>query len=156
MPPPSIPASARAPRTASPVARHQSAGSCSAQPGRGVAKAACSVVAEPTIRPDGSITSARVPLVPTSIPRKFMAGILLFPVHCTHNRPMAKLTKAVDTGAPEAGSPSEDVVRPPDRVTTEHVVAHVRALIEKGELRPGDRLPPERELAVQIGVSRPS
>jgi GntR family transcriptional repressor for pyruvate dehydrogenase complex len=69
---------------------------------------------------------------------------------------MAKLTKAVDAGAPEAGSPSEDVVRPPDRVTTEHVVAHVRALIEKGELRPGDRLPPERELAVQIGVSRPS
>ena len=69
---------------------------------------------------------------------------------------MAKLTKAVDAGAPDAGSPSEDVVRPPDRVTTEHVVAHVRALIEKGELRPGDRLPPERELAVQIGVSRPS
>ena len=69
---------------------------------------------------------------------------------------MAKLTKAVDTGAPDAGSPSEEVVRPPDRVTTEHVVAHVRALIEKGELRPGDRLPPERELAVQIGVSRPS
>lgn len=69
---------------------------------------------------------------------------------------MAKLTKAVDAGSPDAASGSEEVARPPDRVTTEHVVAHVRALIEKGELRPGDRLPPERELAVQIGVSRPS
>jgi hypothetical protein len=75
-----------------------------------VAKGTCSVVADPTIRPEGSITSARVPPVPTSIPRKFMVGILLFPVHCTHNRPMAKLTKAVDAGAPDAGSPSEDVV----------------------------------------------
>jgi len=43
-----------------------------------------------------------------------------------------------------------------DRVTTEHVVAHVRELIERGALGPGDRLPPERELALQIGVSRPS
>ena len=43
-----------------------------------------------------------------------------------------------------------------DRVTTEHVVAHVRDLIERGALGPGDRLPPERELALQIGVSRPS
>lgn len=45
---------------------------------------------------------------------------------------------------------------PVDRVTTEHVVAHVRDLIERGALGPGDRLPPERELALQIGVSRPS
>jgi GntR family transcriptional regulator, transcriptional repressor for pyruvate dehydrogenase complex len=43
-----------------------------------------------------------------------------------------------------------------DRVTTDHVVAFVRTLIERGQLKPGDRLPPERELAVQIGVSRPS
>ncbi len=43
-----------------------------------------------------------------------------------------------------------------DRVTTEHVVAYVRDLIERGALGPGDRLPPERELALQIGVSRPS
>ena len=69
---------------------------------------------------------------------------------------MAKLTKAFDAGSPDAGSTTDDTVRPPDRVTTEHVVGHVRALIERGELRPGDRLPPERELAVQIGVSRPS
>ena len=39
---------------------------------------------------------------------------------------------------------------------TEQVVAHVRTLIEGGSLRPGDRLPPERDLAVEIGVSRPT
>ena len=36
------------------------------------------------------------------------------------------------------------------------VVEHVRRLIEQGQLHPGDRLPPERDLAVVIGVSRPS
>src|SRR6186713_3751795 len=40
--------------------------------------------------------------------------------------------------------------------STEQVVAFVRALIDRGRLRPGDRLPAERELATQIGVSRPS
>lgn len=40
--------------------------------------------------------------------------------------------------------------------STQQVVAHVRGLIERGELRPGDRLPPERDLATQIGVSRPT
>lgn len=41
-------------------------------------------------------------------------------------------------------------------IASERVVAHVRALIEEQALRPGDRLPSERELALQIGVSRPS
>ena len=40
--------------------------------------------------------------------------------------------------------------------STEQVVAFVRDLIVRGRLRPGDRLPGERELATQIGVSRPS
>jgi len=39
---------------------------------------------------------------------------------------------------------------------TEQVVSHVRTLIEGGSLRPGDRLPAERDLAVEIGVSRPT
>jgi GntR family transcriptional repressor for pyruvate dehydrogenase complex len=47
-------------------------------------------------------------------------------------------------------------MKPTDGVTSEIVVRHVRGLIEGGALRPGDRLPPERELAVQLGVSRPS
>jgi GntR family transcriptional repressor for pyruvate dehydrogenase complex len=36
------------------------------------------------------------------------------------------------------------------------VVAHVRNLIDRGEVGPGGRLPPERDLAQQIGVSRPT
>lgn len=40
--------------------------------------------------------------------------------------------------------------------STEQVVGFVRTLIDRGRLRPGDRLPAERDLAVQIGVSRPS
>jgi GntR family transcriptional regulator, transcriptional repressor for pyruvate dehydrogenase complex len=36
------------------------------------------------------------------------------------------------------------------------VVEHVRREIESGRLRAGDRLPPERELALAMGLSRPS
>jgi GntR family transcriptional repressor for pyruvate dehydrogenase complex len=39
---------------------------------------------------------------------------------------------------------------------TEQVVDQVRLLIQQGKLRPGDRIPPERELARQLGVSRAS
>jgi GntR family transcriptional repressor for pyruvate dehydrogenase complex len=34
------------------------------------------------------------------------------------------------------------------------IVTYIRELVERGELVPGDRLPPERELATQLGVSR--
>lgn len=34
------------------------------------------------------------------------------------------------------------------------IVDHIRDLVERGELAVGERLPPERELAVQLGVSR--
>jgi GntR family transcriptional repressor for pyruvate dehydrogenase complex len=43
-----------------------------------------------------------------------------------------------------------------DVQATDHVVRHVALLIERGEIRPGDRLPPERELAQALGVSRPT
>ncbi len=43
-----------------------------------------------------------------------------------------------------------------DPKAAERVVLHVRRLIEKGALKPGDRLPAERALADRIGVSRPS
>lgn len=34
------------------------------------------------------------------------------------------------------------------------IVDYIRDLVERGELVPGDRLPAERELAIQLGVSR--
>ena len=40
--------------------------------------------------------------------------------------------------------------------STKKVVEFIRSLIGEGTLRPGSRLPAERELAVQIGVSRPT
>lgn len=47
--------------------------------------------------------------------------------------------------------------RPEHHVTTaEEVIAHLRGMVHRGELRPGDRLPPERDLAKRLGVSRPT
>lgn len=40
--------------------------------------------------------------------------------------------------------------------TTEQVVARVYELIKSEDLKPGERLPPERELSKQLGISRPS
>jgi len=40
--------------------------------------------------------------------------------------------------------------------TAEQVVDQIGALIARGELRPGDRLPAERDLAKELGISRPS
>src|SRR5829696_8822879 len=40
--------------------------------------------------------------------------------------------------------------------SADQVLSYVRTRIESGALRPGDRLPAERELAVHIGVSRPT
>lgn len=42
------------------------------------------------------------------------------------------------------------------RAAGARVIEFVRQQIEGGRLRPGDRLPPERDLARRIGVSRPS
>jgi GntR family transcriptional repressor for pyruvate dehydrogenase complex len=44
----------------------------------------------------------------------------------------------------------------PDTHRTMHVVNHIRSLIENGSLRPGDKIPPEREFARQLKVSRAS
>jgi GntR family transcriptional repressor for pyruvate dehydrogenase complex len=40
--------------------------------------------------------------------------------------------------------------------TAEEVVTRLRDMIHSGELRSGDRLPPERDLARYLGVSRPT
>jgi GntR family transcriptional repressor for pyruvate dehydrogenase complex len=39
---------------------------------------------------------------------------------------------------------------------TEEVIRRFKQLLAEGELKPGGRLPPERELAVLFGISRPS
>ena len=43
-----------------------------------------------------------------------------------------------------------------DTVRTRQVVNHIRALLEKGALKPGDRIPPERELARTLKICRAS
>jgi GntR family transcriptional repressor for pyruvate dehydrogenase complex len=39
---------------------------------------------------------------------------------------------------------------------SEEIVEQIKKLIAKGELKPGDRIPSERDLATMLGVSRPS
>jgi GntR family transcriptional repressor for pyruvate dehydrogenase complex len=39
---------------------------------------------------------------------------------------------------------------------SDEIVSQVKSLISQGTLKPGDRLPPERELIREFGVSRPS
>jgi GntR family transcriptional repressor for pyruvate dehydrogenase complex len=51
---------------------------------------------------------------------------------------------------------SSENLEPRELLATEQVVNHVRRLVESKSLRPGDRLPAERDLASEIGVSRPS
>ena len=41
-----------------------------------------------------------------------------------------------------------------DSQAAERVVTHIERLIQAGQLRPGDRLPPERELAQRLRISR--
>ena len=43
-----------------------------------------------------------------------------------------------------------------DKHRTMQVVNHIRALIENGTLRPGDKIPPEREFARSLNISRAS
>jgi GntR family transcriptional regulator, transcriptional repressor for pyruvate dehydrogenase complex len=44
----------------------------------------------------------------------------------------------------------------PDTHRTQQVVNHIRSLIESGSLQPGDKIPPERELARDLQISRAS
>ena len=42
------------------------------------------------------------------------------------------------------------------QTVAEAISAEILALLRQKELKPGDKLPPERELAEMLGVSRPS
>jgi GntR family transcriptional regulator, transcriptional repressor for pyruvate dehydrogenase complex len=44
----------------------------------------------------------------------------------------------------------------PETHRTMHVVNHIRSLIENGTLQPGDKIPPEREFARSLKISRAS
>ncbi len=44
----------------------------------------------------------------------------------------------------------------PDTHRTQQVVNHIRSMIENGALQPGDRIPPEREFARALKISRAS
>lgn len=49
------------------------------------------------------------------------------------------------------------MLREANKVTLyDDIASQLGALISSGKLKPGDRLPPERELAAQLGVSRPT
>ena len=43
-----------------------------------------------------------------------------------------------------------------NRTTAEEIAVQLRGMIHRAELRPGERLPPERDLARMLGVSRPT
>jgi GntR family transcriptional repressor for pyruvate dehydrogenase complex len=40
--------------------------------------------------------------------------------------------------------------------TAEEIAVQLSGMLHRGELKPGDRLPPEREIAKMLGVSRPT
>lgn len=60
-----------------------------------------------------------------------------------------------DTSTPSARGPEPSFPRPLARVRLyEQVAEQISSWINEHDLRPGDRLPPERELAARLGVSR--
>ena len=57
----------------------------------------------------------------------------------------------------KTANPIDSAIAPIDRSgITELVVQRIKELLERGELKGGSRLPPERELAEMLGISRPS
>jgi GntR family transcriptional repressor for pyruvate dehydrogenase complex len=53
-------------------------------------------------------------------------------------------------------SPARPLAPADSATSRDRVVDHVRRRIEHGDLGPGDRLPGERDLALELGLSRPS
>ena len=69
-----------------------------------------------------------------------------------------QLTSRVDRSETDTVRLREfQLVRPSgEGVVAEQVVVQIREMIRQGKLKPGDRLPPERDLAKQLGISRAS
>ena len=69
-------------------------------------------------------------------------------------RPAARLsaTKPIDTAAKDRSQPRFAPIR--TKRVFEEICEQVRREMAAGSLRPGDKLPPERELALKLGVSR--
>lgn len=57
---------------------------------------------------------------------------------------------------PSLGHVTSAAVAPVGRSVTDEAISAIQQLIASGRLAPGDRLPPEKELAVQLGLSRSS
>lgn len=49
-----------------------------------------------------------------------------------------------------------ETMRYPEAHVTMQVVNHIRSMIEDGSLKPGDKIPPEREFARKLNISRAS
>lgn len=64
------------------------------------------------------------------------------------------MAKTVSLASTEAGEPQFQAVRKTRRY--QQVAEQIHQLVVQGVLKPGDRLPPERELAEKFGVSRSS
>src|SRR5207244_395543 len=66
-------------------------------------------------------------------------------------------TEPVDAHDNDVGSPELTVIEPIRRSRLyQGIVEQIEGLLERGELKPGDQLPPERQLAEQFQVSRAS
>src|SRR5919199_4451251 len=58
---------------------------------------------------------------------------------------------------PAGSADAADAFQALDRRSLAHDAAeHLKELIRSGTLQPGDKLPPERDLATRLGVSRPT
>ena len=69
---------------------------------------------------------------------------------------MAGPTKAVHGTDAAVPAPAEEAIFRPVSVgrISEIIVEQIRELMRQGQLKPGDRLPPERDLCERFGVSR--
>ncbi|MFJ6506202.1 FadR family transcriptional regulator [Streptomyces sp. NBC_01281] len=61
----------------------------------------------------------------------------------------------MDESQPVGAEPGKDPA-PPKGTVTQRAIEQIKALIREGRLEPGQRLPTERDLASQLGISRSS